>query len=156
MFHEREGPMSFYPECLEQYYGLPWWLRHKESACNAGVTGDAGPIPGSGRSPGIRARQPTPDSHLENPMGRGAWQARVHRVTKSRKQLKWLGLHTCQNSIIATQWVWIEWIVGNLDNSACNMDTCGYGQNYCLFDSKQVTHTPSLLPATPTVDAAKL
>ena len=29
--------------------GLPWWLSSKESACNAG---DAGSIPGSGRSPG--------------------------------------------------------------------------------------------------------
>ena len=28
---------------------LPWWLRGKESACNAG---DPGLIPGSGRSPG--------------------------------------------------------------------------------------------------------
>jgi len=30
----------------------PWWLSGKGSACNAGVTGDAGLIPGSGRSPG--------------------------------------------------------------------------------------------------------
>ena len=29
--------------------GLPWWLRGKASACNAG---DLGSIPGSGRSPG--------------------------------------------------------------------------------------------------------
>ena len=30
-------------------YGLPWWLSGKESTCQAG---DAGSIPGSGRSPG--------------------------------------------------------------------------------------------------------
>ena len=29
--------------------GIPWWLRGKASACNAG---DLGLIPGSGRSPG--------------------------------------------------------------------------------------------------------
>jgi len=29
--------------------GFPWWLKGKESACNAG---DPGSIPGSGRSPG--------------------------------------------------------------------------------------------------------
>ena len=29
--------------------GLPWWISGKESACNAG---DAGSIPGLGRSPG--------------------------------------------------------------------------------------------------------
>ena len=38
--------------------GLPWWLSGKESACNAGATGDVGSIPGSGRSPG--GGQPTP------------------------------------------------------------------------------------------------
>ena len=32
--------------------GLPWWLSGKESACNAGATGDASLIPGLGRSPG--------------------------------------------------------------------------------------------------------
>ena len=30
--------------------GLPWWLSRKESACNSGDAGDAGSIPGSGRS----------------------------------------------------------------------------------------------------------
>ena len=30
--------------------GLPWWLSSKESTCDAGATGDAGSIPGSGRS----------------------------------------------------------------------------------------------------------
>ena len=32
---------------------LPQWLSGKESACNAGDTGDAGSIPGSGRYPGV-------------------------------------------------------------------------------------------------------
>ena len=35
-----------------QFKGLPWWLRGKESTCNEGAAGDAGLIPGSGRSPG--------------------------------------------------------------------------------------------------------
>ena len=35
--------------------------------------GGAGSIPGSGRSR---------DSHLENPLDKGAWQAHVHGVTK--------------------------------------------------------------------------
>ena len=30
--------------------GLPWWLSSKESARDAGDTGDAGSIPGSGKS----------------------------------------------------------------------------------------------------------
>ena len=33
-------------------YGLPSGLAGKESACNAGDTGDAGVIPGLGRPPG--------------------------------------------------------------------------------------------------------
>ena len=33
-------------------FGLPRWLSSKETTCNAGDTGDAGSIPGSGRSPG--------------------------------------------------------------------------------------------------------
>ena len=42
----------------------------KVSAYNAG---DPSSIPGSGRSPWRRKRQPTPYSCLENPMDRGAW-----------------------------------------------------------------------------------
>ena len=34
------------------YLGLPRWLSGKESACNAGATGDTGLIPGLGRSSG--------------------------------------------------------------------------------------------------------
>ena len=33
---------------------IPWWLSGKESACNAEDAGDAGSIPGLGRSPGGR------------------------------------------------------------------------------------------------------
>ena len=42
-------------------------------------TGDAGSIPGSGRSPGEGNGNPLQYSYLENPMDRGAWQAAVHR-----------------------------------------------------------------------------
>ena len=56
----------------------------KESAYNAG---DAGSIPGSGRSPGGRHDNPFQYSCLENPMDRGAWQATVHGVTKSQTLL---------------------------------------------------------------------
>ena len=62
--------------------GLPWWLSVKESTCNAGVTGDEGLIPGSGRSLGEGHGNPLQYSCLENPMDRGAWQATVHRVAE--------------------------------------------------------------------------
>ena len=48
---------------------LPWWLRCKESACNAG---DPGSIPGWGRSPGEGNGNPLQYSGLEKPMDRGA------------------------------------------------------------------------------------
>ena len=44
--------------------------------------GEVGSIPGSGRSPGGGHDNPLQDSCLENPMDRGAWQARVHGVPK--------------------------------------------------------------------------
>ena len=46
---------------------LPWWLNGKESAYNAGDPGDAGLIPGSGRSPAEGNSNPLQYSCLENP-----------------------------------------------------------------------------------------
>ena len=51
----------------------PWWLSGKESACNAGNTGDVGSIPGFGRSPGEGNGNSLQYSCLENPMDGGAW-----------------------------------------------------------------------------------
>ena len=54
-----------------------------------------GSILGLGRSPGGGHGKPLQYSCLENPMDRGAWQAIVHRVTKSRTQLRdWAHTHT--------------------------------------------------------------
>ena len=53
----------------------------KESGCNAE---DLVLIPGLGRSPGEGNGYPLQYSCLENSMGRGAWQATVHGLTKSR------------------------------------------------------------------------
>ena len=56
----------------------------KNLPANAGDIRDVGSIPGLGRSPGGGRGNPLQYSHLENPMDRGAWQAMVHRVTKSQ------------------------------------------------------------------------
>ena len=56
----------------------------KESACNAGDTGDTGLIPGSGGSPGGGNGIPLQYSCLKNPMDR---RATIQRVTKSQIQL---------------------------------------------------------------------
>ena len=55
----------------------------KSSACNVG---DPALIPELGRSPGVGNGNPLQYSWLENPMDRGAWQAAIREVTKSRAQ----------------------------------------------------------------------
>ena len=65
----------------------------KEPPTNAGDVGDMCSIPGMGRSPGGGHGNPLQYSCLENPMGRGAWQATVRKLrswmlcgtTKKRK-----------------------------------------------------------------------
>ena len=59
----------------------------KNPPANSGDSRDASSIPGSGSSPGGGNGNPFQYSCLENPMGRGAWQATVHGVTKSQTQL---------------------------------------------------------------------
>ena len=54
----------------------------KNPLANAGDTGDVGSVPGLGRSPGIGNGTPLQYSWLENSMGRGAWWAMVHEVTR--------------------------------------------------------------------------
>ena len=52
-------------------------------SANTGDAGDTGSLPASGRSPGGGHGNSLQYSCLENPMDREAWQATVHRVTKS-------------------------------------------------------------------------
>ena len=54
----------------------------KDPPANVGDERDVGSIPGSGRSPGVGNGNSLQYSCLGNPMDRGAWQDRVHRVTK--------------------------------------------------------------------------
>ena len=63
--------------------GFPGGSVGEESACYAR---DAGWIPVSGKPPGGRNGNPLQYSCLENPMDRGAWQAIVHGIAKSRTQ----------------------------------------------------------------------
>ena len=56
----------------------------KISAANAGDTREVGLIPGLGRSPEGGHVNPLQYSCLENPMYRGARQAKVHGVARSQ------------------------------------------------------------------------
>ena len=70
----------------------------KNLPANVRDTGDSGSVPGLGRSPGggILLQY----SCLGNPMDRGVWQATVHRVTKTRTQLKWLSTTFGKNLLL--------------------------------------------------------
>ena len=73
----------------------------KNLPANGGDTRDTGSIPGSGRSPGIGNGNPLHYSCLENSMGREAWWATDHMVTKSRtrqSKCKCMHAHTCTNT----------------------------------------------------------
>ena len=59
--------------------GLPWWLRGRESACQAR---DVNSVPELGRSSREGNGNPLQYSCLGNPTDRGAWQSTVHGVTK--------------------------------------------------------------------------
>ena len=60
--------------------GFPGDSVVKNPPANAG---DAGSIPGSGRSPGGGNGNPLQYSCMENSMDRGAWRATVHGIAKS-------------------------------------------------------------------------
>ena len=61
--------------------GFPVGSVSKESTCNAGEAEDSSSNPGERHSNALQY------SCFENPMQSGAWQATVHRVTKS--QIYW-------------------------------------------------------------------
>ena len=63
--------------------GFPGGTSIKNPPTNAGDKRDVGSVPGLGRSPGGGHGNPLQYSCLENSMDKGAWQATVHRVTKS-------------------------------------------------------------------------
>ena len=81
-----------------------WYRPEWASLCSMvknlpAIPQETGSIPGLGRSPGEGHGNPLQYSCLKNPIGRGAWQATVHRVVKSWTWLKWLSTH------------WPEWWV---------------------------------------------
>ena len=59
----------------------------KNLPASAGDIKDVGSIPGLGRLPGEGDGNLLQYSCLENPMDRGAWQATLHGVSKSRTEV---------------------------------------------------------------------
>ena len=69
----------------------------KNLLANAGDPGDAGSIPGLGRSPGEVNGYPVQYSCLKNPMDRRAWWAIVHGATES--DATEVTSHTCTSNL---------------------------------------------------------
>ena len=68
---------------------LPKWLSGEETRHPANI-GDAGLIPGSGRSPGEGNGNPLRYSYLGNPMDRGSWvgySPRGHKESDTAERL---------------------------------------------------------------------
>ena len=86
----QKNPNDFFGQPSRFLRDFPGSSVGKESSCNAG---DTGSIPGSRRSPGKRNDNTLQYSCLGNPLDRGAWEATVHRASKSRTQLKQLSNH---------------------------------------------------------------
>ena len=72
------------------------------SACNAGDRGDAGSIPGLGRSPGGGNGNPLQYSCLENPHGQRNLAATIHGVTEL-DMMEQLTLSTFLKSLLFTE-----------------------------------------------------
>ena len=72
---------------IYSFSGFPGGTSVKNPPADAGNAGDVGLISGSGRSPGGGNGNPLKYSCLENPIGRGAWWATVHGITKSWTRL---------------------------------------------------------------------
>ena len=75
--------------------GFPGGASGKEPSCQGRRPQKHRFDPGLGRYPGEGHGNPFLYSCLENPMGRGAWLAIVHRVAKNQTWMKWLSKHAC-------------------------------------------------------------
>ena len=73
--------------CPQPSLGFPGGTSGKESTCQCRKHKRCGSIPGSGRSLGVGNGNPLQYSCLEHSMDRGAWQATVHWVAKSRTRV---------------------------------------------------------------------
>ena len=85
---------SLFPYLLSSIWASQAALVAKSPPAKAGDIGDSSSTPGSRGFPGEGNGYPPQYSCLENSMGRGAWRAMVHGVTKSWTWLKCLSTHT--------------------------------------------------------------
>ena len=68
--------------------------------------GDAGSIPGLGRSPGKGNGNPLQYSCLENSMDRGAWSVTVHEVARESDMTQGLNNNNTKGQLIVILILW--------------------------------------------------
>ena len=70
--------------------GFPGGTVVNNLLANAGDAKEAGPFPGSGRSPGEENGNPLHYTCLENSMDRGAWLVIVHGVAHAHLEMSYV------------------------------------------------------------------
>ena len=94
-------------------WGFPGVQVVKNPPANAGDIRDMGLIPGSGCFPGLGNGNPLQYSYLENSMGRGAWQATVHKNCKELDTTE----HACMRAHTHTFMLLIQFSCSVMFNS---------------------------------------
>ena len=89
----------WYYICMSISYRASQVLVVENSPANAGDIRDTGLNPWSGRSPREENVNPLQYSCLEHPMGRGAWRATIHGVTRSQTRLE--KQHVCMHHVLS-------------------------------------------------------
>ena len=125
--------MDFY----KNFWASQVALEVKNPPANAGGSRDAVLITGLGRSPEGGHGNPLQYSCLKNSMDRGAWQATVHRVTKSQTRLRHDMHKHVQSQCFQVPERCCRWTIPSRAK-------CGrFFKSFCLFQKRfvQGTHT---------------
>ena len=121
----------------------------KNLPANTGDVRDMGSFSRLIRSPGGGSGNLLQYSCLENPMGKGAWQATVHKVTKNQIQLKPHSTHTCMQFCGCNKYYfkWVKFIINELYLKRCILENVGAQLSSWIIKSKtseeRLSHTPS-------------
>ena len=101
-----------YFQCFGNKHTLSWGFsdgsRSKESTCNAGISGAAGLISGSERSPGGGNGNPLQHSCLEKPHGQRSLVGYSPKCHEESVTTEWLNTHTHTHTHtgVSSQWSW--------------------------------------------------
>ena len=116
-----------------QFFFPVVWLSGRESTCHAGDTGDTGLISGSGRSPGRGHAHSLQYFGQENSMGRGAWWATIHRVSKSRIWLKQPSEAKHEHMFVWSKVIALFFLLSRLTLLLLWLERASFSWSFCSF-----------------------